>query len=198
MQRKLSSTGKPLTAGEPRPAGEPEPASEPRPAASRFSPSTLGRRPVAIRMTSASISASDSTAVFILKVMPRFSSSLRRRLAISLSSIGKHSFRYSITVTSEPKRWKTLANSIPMTPAPMMQSRLGRVDSCNSSVLVTTRGSLMSGNGSSFALLPVAIMMFLAVIVVGMAGAFVAMVSPQTEQEGPPDTEHVEALINEA
>jgi flagellar basal body-associated protein FliL len=56
----------------------------------------------------------------------------------------------------------------------------------------------MSGNGSSFALLPVAIMMFLAVTVVGMAGAFVAMASPQTEQEGPPDTEHVEALINEA
>ena len=64
-----------------------------------------------------------------------------------------------MTVTSEPKRWNTQANSMPMTPAPTMQSFLGRVSSCSSSVEVTTRGSLMSGRGSSFALLPVAMMM---------------------------------------
>ena len=112
------------------------------------------------------MSANDCTAVFMRKVMPRFSKSLRRRLAISLSSMGRHSFRYSMTVTSMPKRWNTEANSIPMTPAPMMHSLepTGREsgERASSSVEVTTRGSSMSGRGRSLGLLPVAMMILFA------------------------------------
>ena len=132
------------------------------PTRSRPSPSVRGRRPVAMRMTSASMSATFSTAVFILKVTPRFSIVLRRRLAISPSRAGRHSFRYSITVTSEPKRLKTEANSMPMTPAPMMARRLGRVSRFSKPVLSTTRGSSMPLMGSHFVSEPVAMMMFLA------------------------------------
>ena len=132
------------------------------PAASRFKPSVQGLRPVAMRMRSASMSASDWTAVFILNVMPRFSRSLRSRLAQSASRAGRHSFRYSMTVTSEPKRLNTEANSMPMTPAPMMQSFLGRVSTARRPVESTTRGSLMSGRGRSLVVLPVAMMILLA------------------------------------
>ena len=132
------------------------------PRASRFRPSVRGLRPVAIRMTSASISATFSTAVFILKVMPCFSRYLRRRLAMSLSRAGRHSLRYSMTVTSEPKRWNTLANSIPMTPAPMIARRLGSVSRFKRPVLSTTRGSSIPLMGSHLVSEPVAMMMFLA------------------------------------
>ena len=147
------------------------------PRASRFRPSVRGLRPVAIRITSASISATFSTAVFILKVMPRFSKYFRRRLAISLSSAGRHSFRYSITVTSEPKRWNTEANSIPITPAPIMVRRLGRVSRFNSPVESTTRGSSQPAMGSHLVSEPVAMMMLSAVNV-----SFAAMASQHTEQ----------------
>ena len=67
-----------------------------------------------------------------------FSICLRRRLAQSSSRAGRHSFRNSMTVTSEPKRRNTLANSMPMTPAPMMQRRLGRVSRFRRPVESTT------------------------------------------------------------
>ena len=129
------------------------------PKASRLRPSVRGLRPVAIRMTSASMSATFSTAVFILKVMPCFSRYLRRRLAMSLSRAGRHSFRNSMTVTSEPKRWNTLANSMPMTPAPIIQRRLGRVSRFRRPVESTTRGSSAPGMGSHLVSEPVAMMM---------------------------------------
>ena len=130
------------------------------PKVSRLRPSVRDLRPVAIRMTSASRSATFSTAVFILKVMPCFSRYLRRRLAMSLSSAGRHSFRNSMTVTSEPKRWNTLANSMPMTPAPMIQRRLGRTSRFRRPVESTTRGSSAPGIGSHLVSEPVAMMMF--------------------------------------
>ncbi len=134
------------------------------PAASRLRPSVRGLRPVAIRMMSASMSASDCTAVFMWKLMPRFSMSLRRRLAMSLSRAGRHSFRYSMTVTSVPKRWKTEANSMPMTPAPMMVRRLGCSSRASRPVLSTTRGSVLTPSiGSHLVSEPVAMMMFGAV-----------------------------------
>ena len=133
-------------------------------AATRFRPSVRGLRPVAIRITSASMSATDATAVFIRKVTPFFSRSLRRRLAMSLSRAGRHSFRYSMTVTSEPKRRKTLANSMPMTPAPMIQRRRGCCSSWSNPVESTTRGSVrVPSMGSHLVSEPVAMMMLGAV-----------------------------------
>ena len=99
----------------------------------------------------------------ILKVIPSFSICLRRRLAMSLSRAGRHSLRYSMTVTSEPKRLNTEANSMPMTPAPMMVRRLGRVSRFSRPVESTTRGSSMPLMGSHLVSEPVAMMMFLAV-----------------------------------
>ena len=124
---------------------------------------TRGFLPVAIRTTSASISAISSTAVFILKVIPCFSRYLRRRLAISLSSAGRHSLRYSMTVISEPNRLNTEANSIPITPAPMIARRLGSVSSCSKPVESTTRESSTPLIGSHLVSEPVAMMMLSAV-----------------------------------
>ena len=86
----------------------------------------------------------------------------RRRLAISLSSAGRHSFRYSTTVTSLPRLLKMEANSIPMTPAPTMQSRRGTSLMLSNSVDVTTFLLSMPGMGSIFGLEPVAMMMLVA------------------------------------
>ena len=64
-----------------------------------------------------------------------------------------------MTVTSEPKRWNTEANSIPITPAPMIAKRLGRVSRFSKPVESITRGSSMPLMGSHLVSEPVAMMM---------------------------------------
>ena len=79
-------------------------------------------------------SATALTAHCRWNVTPRFSNTLRSRLAMSPSRAGRHSLRNSTTVTCVPKAEKMLANSMPMTPAPMMQSDCGNRSSCNRSL----------------------------------------------------------------
>ena len=79
---------------------------------------------------------------------------------MSLSMAGKHSLRYSTTVTSLPKLAKALANSMPMTPAPMMQRVLGTSCMSRSSVEVMQFGPVMPGMGRIFVSEPEAMMMF--------------------------------------
>ena len=63
---------------------------------------------------------------------------------------------YSTTVTSVPNEAKTEANSSPMTPAPMTQSRAGISDSERISREVTTPGRPAPGIGSEAGSDPVA------------------------------------------
>ena len=90
--------------------------------------------------------------------MPRFLRLVRSRLARSRSNWGSTSLQNSMTVTCDPRAWKMLANSSPMTPPPMMQSRWGRVARFSISVLVTTPSACAPGIGRNFVTLPVAMM----------------------------------------
>ena len=155
------------------------------PASSRSRPSMFGLRPVAMSTTSAStcaglpffsyvtvswrlpsfvvVSAIDLTADCIENSTPRLPIVWRRRFAMSESRTGKHSFRNSITLTLLPKLLNTEANSIPMTPAPMMHKRSGIWSMSRSSVEVITPGNVVPSIGGHFESLPVAIIMLSAV-----------------------------------
>ena len=114
---------------------------------------TRGARPTAISTSSAStvttfpflsVKTTPSSVMAVTRlcrwnVTPCFSNDLRSRLAMSESSMGRHSFRNSTTVTCVPKALKMLANSMPMTPAPMMQRLLGRWSSDSRSEESSTR-----------------------------------------------------------
>ena len=95
---------------------------------------------------------------------PRFSTVLRSRLATSPSSIGRHSFRNSTTVTSQPKLLSMQANSMPITPAPTMQTRRGRAVAASIwSDVHTVALSSAPSIGSVLGTEPVAMMMLGAV-----------------------------------
>ena len=85
---------------------------------------------------------------------------------MSLSNIGRHSLRYSITVTLLPKRARMEANSMPMTPAPTMTMVSGRDCSCSASVDVITLGLSMPVMEGILDSDPVAMMMLSASTVV--------------------------------
>ena len=95
--------------------------------------------------------------------MPLRVNVFRRRAATSLSSTGRHSFIYSITVTSLPKDEKIDANSIPMTPAPIIHRRCGMRSVASSSSDVMTAFLSNDGMFGIFGTAPVAMMMLSAV-----------------------------------
>ena len=64
-----------------------------------------------------------------------------------------------MTVTWVPKRERMEANSMPMTPAPMMNIWVGNDWKSSAWVEVMTRGLVMPSTGGSLALEPVAMMM---------------------------------------
>ena len=81
-----------------------------------------------------------------------------RRLAMSWSKRGRISRQNSMTVTSQPKLLKTEANSRPITPPPMMQSRPGRDSSSKREVESRTCGRVMPGMSGITGTEPVAMM----------------------------------------
>ena len=83
---------------------------------------------------------------------------------MSLSRVGRHSFRNSMTVTLLPKLLKIPANSIPITPAPIIHRRCGICLMSSNSVDVITLGRSIPSIGGILACDPVAIMMLSAVI----------------------------------
>mmetsp|Transcript_16412 Transcript_16412/g.62243 ORF Transcript_16412/g.62243 Transcript_16412/m.62243 type:complete len:229 (-) Transcript_16412:427-1113(-) len=153
------------------------------PTFSRPRPWVKGRRPVATRTTSvsmtlcsppaagstvrrtpSSVTSEETTLVPMRKVMPCFSRLLRKALESSLSRDGTARSRNSTTSTSAPRRRQTEPISRPITPAPMTTIFLGTEGSMRAPVLSTMRClSLSTGTGGSgVGSDPVAMRMFLA------------------------------------
>ena len=89
--------------------------------------------------------------------IPRRDSAVRRRLAISLSKLGRISLQYSTMVTLTPNEESIEASSTPITPPPITQMLSGSCSSDNTSSLVIA--SSAPGIGSIAGLEPVAITM---------------------------------------
>ena len=92
--------------------------------------------------------------------MPRRSICFRTLFAMSLSMVLRHSFKDSITVTLHPKRLRIDANSMPMTPAPMIHRLVGSSVSDKSWSLVITVSDCAPSIGGVAGCEPVAIMIF--------------------------------------
>ena len=147
------------------------------PVFSRPRPVRLGRRPVAISVSAASVQCSSlflsskntfPPAIRLTlhdrwKSIPRRSICFLTRFAMSSSRVLRHSFKYSITVILQPKLFNMDANSMPMTPAPMMHRLAGSSVSDNSRSLVMTASDCAPSIGGMAGCEPVAIMMLRAV-----------------------------------
>ena len=117
--------------------------------------------------------------------MPRFFSEVRRRLARSRSKGGRISFMNSTTSTSTPKLQKMLANSMPITPPPMMQRRLGSEVRLSISVDVNTPFAWAPSMGRNLVVLPVAMMMWGAVKICSPSSVFTLTVWVSTNCASP-------------
>ena len=85
-----------------------------------------------------------------------------KAVATSASMPAPTASRYSITVTSAPRRRQTEPSSSPITPAPMTISRFGTDGSDRAPVESTIRPATKSTPGRGVGSEPVAMMMFLA------------------------------------
>src|SRR5215210_4578731 len=133
-------------------------------------PSTVGPRPTATSIRSASTDSASpkwtrrpspvsSTPVHCLSrcsAIPRFLNCLASSFAASSSSAGISRGSISMMVTSEPKRRKMDANSQPMIPPPSTTSRRGTSVCASKPVESTQRGESRPGIGGASGNDPVA------------------------------------------
>ena len=90
---------------------------------------------------------------------PRFFMIIFRFWEISLSMLARMRSSASTTVTRQPRALNTEANSMPITPPPMMTRLWGSLSQSSSSSLVTTPGKSAPGIGGTAGVEPVAMRM---------------------------------------
>jgi len=102
-----------------------------------------------------------SSVTFVPSMKVTFFSAFLSSIAICRSITGTISSIISMTVTLEPKEEKRLANSIPITPPPIMQRREGISATDSNPVESSTAGlSFMPGIGGTIGEEPVAMIIF--------------------------------------
>ena len=134
------------------------------PISERFNEATFARLPTAISTLSAStvsslpfllnltfkalsVASIESTCAWVWMSMSRLPRLCLRRLARSVSNLGRMSLQYSRTVTSLPKLLNIEANSRPMTPPPITHNLCGISSTSRISLDVNTPRRSFPGIG---------------------------------------------------